>query len=87
MRLSRVDFSPLIHHTLVALLNGSSLSDWLAHCKDRAPSPLRGGGVVITGLPESRSQRPLLEVPRLARSDIYRGCQETLYTGCSCSDA
>ena len=44
MRLSRVDFSPLIHHTLVALLNGSSLSDWLAHCKDRAPSPLREAG-------------------------------------------
>lgn len=31
MRLSRVDFSPLIHHTLVALLTGLSLSDWLAH--------------------------------------------------------
>jgi hypothetical protein len=87
MRLSRVDFSPLSHHSLVAPWSGSSFSDWLAHRSTCAPSPLRG------------VDRSSQACSNLARNDRCSRCrvsprtlglrsrQETLCTGCSCSDA
>lgn len=70
MRLPEADLSPLIRYTLVALLTGSSLSDYPVFCGNRAPSLLRETEWLLQACSNlTPAQRPLLEAP-LRQSDV-----------------